>query len=208
MTKKTGSLLQNSVDVSPDGSMEKGNLFILSAPSGAGKTTLCRAVLARYPEIKYSVSSTTRAPRKGEENGKDYFFVTEEKFLSGIHQGKWAEWAKVHDHYYGTDADFIRTLLSQGKDILLDIDVQGTLQILKEFPRSVAIFIMPPSREALETRMTARGTDSPEVIAKRMRNAEEEMTQRDLYRHIIINRDLDEAIAELTHLIESFRRQR
>ncbi|MBU4317363.1 MAG: guanylate kinase [Proteobacteria bacterium] len=196
------------MDGSSDGSTKKGNLFILSAPSGAGKTTLCRAVLAQYPEIKYSVSSTTRAPRKGEEDGKDYFFVTEEKFLSGIHQGKWAEWAKVHDHYYGTDADFIKTSLSRGEDILLDIDVQGTLQILKEFPRSVSIFIMPPSREALETRMTARGTDSPEVIAKRMRNAEEEMTQRDLYCHIIINRDLDEAIAELTHLIESFQRQR
>jgi guanylate kinase len=207
MNNKKPDLFKKTVGANPAGEKRIGNLFILSAPSGAGKTTLCRAVLSRLPDIRYSVSSTTRVQRKGEENGRDYFFITEEKFLSGIQKGKWAEWAKVHDHYYGTDAEFIKTCLDHGEDILLDIDVQGTLQILDQFPNSVTIFIMPPSLDDLESRMTARGTDSLEVIAKRMRNAKEEMAQRNLYRHIIINKDLDKAIAELIHILETYRNQ-
>lgn len=205
MTNPPESAIKYDRDAGSPGPGRKGHLFILSAPSGAGKTTLCKAVLTRFPDIEYSISSTTRAPRKGEENGKDYHFITDEDFLTGIQKGKWAEWAKVHDCHYGTDAEFIRSGLSRGRDILLDIDVQGTLQILEQFPDSVTIFIMPPSLEALVTRMIARGTDSPEVIAKRMRNAEEEMAQRDHYRHILINNDLNRAIAELTRLIEGYR---
>jgi guanylate kinase len=205
MTHNTRDAIKSQMNEGRAGSKREGTLFILSAPSGAGKTTLCRAILKRFPEIRYSVSSTTRAPRKGEENGKDYFFLTEKEFLSGIAKGKWAEWARVHDYYYGTDADFIQTCLSRGEDILLDIDVQGTLEIMKQFPESITIFILPPSLDALESRMKARGTDSPEVIARRMRNAEEEMARKDLYRHLIINADLGTAIADLTRLIETYR---
>ena len=182
-----------------------GRLFIVSAPSGAGKTTLCNAVLQRFTDIVYSVSTTTRAPRPGEENGKDYFFVSEEEFVSGINQNKWAEWAKVHDYYYGTSSEFIHDHLFRGEDILLDIDILGTLQILKQFPDSITIFIMPPSLAILKERMRSRGTDSREVMAKRLKNAEEEIAQKNLYRHIIVNDNLDTATAELVNIIQTCR---
>ena len=184
---------------------KQGHLFIISAPSGAGKTTLCKIIMERFPDIQYSVSSTTREPRPGEENGKDYFFLSEVDFIGAIKQNRWAEWAKVHDHYYGTSADFIRMQLSSGKDILLDIDVQGMLQILSQFPQSITIFIMPPSLDALESRMKSRKTDSAAVIAKRLENAESEMKQKDRYHHIIVNDDLQTAIAELIQIIQSYR---
>ena len=200
-SRRTTSLDEQTLNI-PNAS---GKLFIISAPSGAGKTTLCNAVLAQFPEIAYSVSTTTRSPRSGEENGKDYFFVSEEAFVSGIHQKKWAEWAKVHDNYYGTSADFINAHIERGEDILLDIDVQGTRQIITQFPDSITIFIMPPSLEALRERMASRGTDSMDVIAKRLKNAEEEMAHKDMYRHVIVNDNLETATAELTNLIKTCR---
>ncbi len=183
----------------------KSFIFIISAPSGAGKTTLCKAVLAAFADMRYSVSFTTRPPRPGEENGRDYVFVTAPEFEAGIRSGRWVEWARVHGNYYGTSADVLAQSLSAGCDILLDIDVQGARQICDRFPESVTIFIMPPSLEVLRQRLASRGTDRPEVIALRIENAGREMAQRDVYRHVVVNDDLETAITELIHLIASYR---
>jgi guanylate kinase len=181
------------------------HLFIIAAPSGGGKTTLCREVRKRFSDMLYSVSYTTRQLRDGEQEGVDYHFIGKRAFENGIAAGKWAEWALVHGNYYGTSADFLDKGLSDGRDILLDIDVQGTRQILKRYPNSVAIFILPPSLEVLEQRLTARGTDSAESIAVRLANAEKEMKQQDLYHHIIVNDQLSKAAHELISIIENYR---
>ena len=187
------------------GILRPGFLFVISAPSGAGKSTLCRALMDRFSDLVYSVSYTTRPPRSGEQKGVDYHFLAKNAFEKGIAQGRWAEWAEVHNHYYGTSAEFLNAELSAGRDVLLDIDIQGARQILHRYPDSVTIFIMPPSLEALESRLQSRGTDSPEVIAVRLKNAGEEMAQKDLYRHIIINDRLKDAVAELITIVEKYR---
>jgi guanylate kinase len=184
---------------------KSAHLFIIAAPSGGGKTTLCREVRKRFSDILYSVSYTTRKLRDGEQEGVDYHFIDKDDFENGIAAGKWAEWALVHGNYYGTSADFLDKGLSDGRDILLDIDVQGTGQILEQYANSVAIFILPPSLEALQQRLIARGTDSAESIAVRLRNAEKEMNQQDLYHHIIVNDQLSKAVAELISIIENYR---
>ncbi len=178
-------------------------LFILSAPSGAGKSTLCKAILKKFPELCFSISHTTRSPRPGEKNGVEYYFIGQDEFVRKIEADAWAEWANVHDNYYGTSAEFLNRCLAQGKSVLLDIDVQGTLKILKKYPDAITIFIMPPSSEILKQRLQNRGSDSQEVIARRLKNAEIEMAQRHYYRHIIVNDDLSEAISDLTQTIES-----
>jgi len=182
----------------------RGSLFIISAPSGAGKTTLTKAVLDRFIDILYSVSYTTRELRSGEQDGVDYYFTTKENFKEGINNGKWAEWAEVHGNYYGTSAEFIDNNLAAGRDILLDIDVQGTFQILERYPDSITIFIMPPSFEILKERLESRGTDSKAVIEKRLENAQKEMAKKDLYRHVIVNDQLPDAVAELISIIEQY----
>ncbi|MCB2146942.1 MAG: guanylate kinase [Deltaproteobacteria bacterium] len=179
-----------------------GRLFVVSAPSGAGKTTLCNAVRRYLPDLVYSVSSTTRPPREGEQEGRDYFFVTEAQFREGIDKGKWAEWARVHDNYYGTAARFIEDHLDAGRDVLLDIDVQGAAQILKLYPNAVTIFIMAPSMEILRQRITARGLDSGPVIDKRMKNAEAEIACRGMYRHLLVNDDLEAAVARFVSILK------
>jgi guanylate kinase len=191
-----------------DPSCSKGCLFIISAPSGAGKTTLCQAVLRRFPDMLYSVSHTTRLPRPGETPGIDYHFIAKDQFTRLIESGEWAEWAKVHGNYYGTAAKFLNQGLEAGKDILLDIDVQGMLKILKRFPDSVTIFIRPPSLETLRDRLESRGADRPEIIETRMTNAKKEMAQDHRYRHVIVNDDLEIATRELILLIESYRQNR
>lgn len=184
------------------------HLFILSAPSGAGKTTLRHAVQEQFPDMLYSISYTTRPARTGEQNGVDYHFVDRDEFEEGIAAGRWAEWASVHENYYGTSADFVDQALAGGKDVLLDIDVQGTRQVLKRYPDCITVFIMPPSLDVLQSRLKERGTDSAEVIAVRLENARKEMAQKDLYRHIVVNDRLSDAIAELNAIIESYRAQR
>ncbi|MFW6333824.1 MAG: guanylate kinase [Desulfosalsimonas sp.] len=182
-----------------------GRLFILSAPSGTGKTTLCRRILSAFPDMKYSVSYTTRPPRNGEADGKDYHFISRQDFEQMIRENRWAEWAKVHENYYGTSADLLEKELYAGNDVLLDIDVNGARQIIRRFPESVPVFIMPPSMGELCRRPKKRDSDRPEVIEKRLRAAQEEMACRNEYRHVIVNDDLEETVEKLASLIEEYR---
>lgn len=184
------------------------HLFIISAPSGGGKTTLCREVRKQFPDMLYSVSYTTRKPRKGERDGVDYHFIEKNEFKIRIDDGRWAEWALVHGNYYGTATAFLDEGLIAGHDVLLDLDVQGTRQLLKRYAECVAIFIRPPSLQALQRRLEARGSDSPETIAVRLRNAEKEIAQQDFYHHVIVNDRLTIATKELISIIEKYRMPR
>ena len=182
-----------------------GRLFVVSAPSGAGKTTLCSAVRRHFGDLAYSVSYTTRVPRPGEQHGKDYFFISGDEFEAGVLQNRWAEWARVHGNLYGTSAQWINETLAAGKDILLDIDVQGARQMLARFPQAITIFIRPPSMTALEARLAGRGTEDAAARAMRLANAKEEMAQQDLYRHVVVNDDLERATRELIDLLARYR---
>jgi len=183
---------------------KRGHLFIISAPSGAGKTTLVKAALERFTDMLYSISYTTRKPRADERNGVDYHFVSKQDFKKGIKKGHWAEWAEVYGNYYGTSAEFIEKSLSSCYDILLDIDVQGTLQILKHYPDSVTIFILPPSMNTLRKRLEMRASDSKAVIEKRLVNARKEMAQKKIFRHTIVNDKLPAAIEELSAIFKKY----
>ncbi|WP_035276525.1 guanylate kinase [Desulforegula conservatrix] len=185
-------------------SKNKGVLFVISAPSGAGKSTLIKVLMQNVPDLIFSVSHTTRAPRAGESHGRDYFFVDKHEFEDMIETGRLAEWAKVHDNYYGTSRAFIEENLSSGAGIILDIDVQGKELIEKVFPECVTIFIMPPSIDVLRQRLSARGTETPESIAKRMGNAEIEISKTDSYKHIVINDDLDVASEEIINIVSGY----
>jgi guanylate kinase len=178
-----------------------GRLFIVSAPSGAGKSTLCRALRRRFADLRYSVSYTTRCRRGTERRGVDYHFISESEFRRGIDAGRWAEWAEVHGNYYGTAAADIDRQLAKGRDVLLDIDVQGTEKILRRYPASTTIFIMPPSLTVLRRRLEARGTDSAAAIAQRLENAAGEIEHSQRYRYIVVNDRLEEAVEQLAALI-------
>jgi guanylate kinase len=186
----------------------KGNLFVVSAPSGSGKTTLCRTLLNHFPDMVYSISTTTRKPRPGETDGVDYHFMEKEAFLAKLNSHCWAEWALVHGHYYGTSAAFLDEALALGKDILLDIDVQGMRQIGERYSNAVTIFIEPPSLTVLRERLEKRGTDSRETIEKRMKNAQAEISKKDLYHHVIVNDRLAAAQEELIGIVGSYRHSR
>ena len=200
----------NEQESRPSGSNPKetnskqGRLFIISAPSGGGKTTLSKALVNRFKDILYSVSYTTRPPRKGELDGVDYYFIQKKDFEKRIERGHWAEWAEVHGNYYGTSAGFLDKGLASGRDILLDIDVQGTLQILENYPDSVTIFIMPPSLETLRKRLEMRRTESRGTIKRRLLTAEKEMAQKGLYRYVIVNDQLSVSIEKLIAIIEKY----
>lgn len=183
----------------------RGHLFILAAPSGAGKTTLCKAILNRYRDMLYSVSYTTRAPRPGEVNGVDYYFISKEKFIKDIENDKWAEWAQVHGNFYGTPAEFLNKSLSKGQDVLLDIDIQGTVQVLDRYADTITFFILPPSLEILKKRLESRGTDSADTISARLVNAKEEISKKNLYHHVIVNDQLSSAVSELLSIIAKYR---
>jgi guanylate kinase len=182
-----------------------GLLFIVAAPSGAGKTTLVRQLLAREPEICLSISYTTRAPRPGEENGREYHFVDTAHFEAMIAANDFLEWARVHDHYYGTSRSWIEAKRATGQDVLLEIDWQGAAQVREIFPEAIGIFILPPSMKALAQRLTDRGTDSAEVICRRLAAAKEEIGHVDAFDYVIINDDLQTATEDFAAIAQASR---
>ena len=188
--------------------MSKGILFVLSGPSGAGKGTLRRRLFERVPDLAYSVSCTTRQPRPGETDGVDYRFLSEEDFRERISRGDFLEWARVHDHFYGTRAEDVREILDRGRDVVLEIDVQGALQVKRLIPEAVTLFIAPPSVEELERRLSRRNTEAPEERRLRLRNAREELGHAGEYDHRVVNDHLEEATEDLVHLVEHHRRRR
>ncbi len=179
----------------------KGRLYIISAPSGAGKTTLCNMLMKKYPAIKYSISYTTRAPRGNEQNGKEYFFIKEDEFKKMIQEDVFLEWAQVHGNYYGTSKQQIENALNDGTDIILDIDPQGAMQ-LKEKTKNLAtyIFITAPSIEELKSRLIKRGTEKDEHIALRIENAKKEVEYFKNYDYLIINDASDAAFNQFENI--------
>ena len=177
-------------------------LFIVSAPSGAGKTTLVTQLLKRFPDLVYSISHTTRAPRPGEVHGREYFFTDKARFMEMVEAGQMLEWAEVHGNCYGTSASFVQERLAAGQSVLLDIDVQGGRQIMDFGLDCTSIFIMAPSLEVLEQRLRGRGTDTEEVIRTRLENAKGEIAQKSFYNHVVVNDVLDDAVAELVGIFE------
>lgn len=175
----------------------KGIAYIISAPSGAGKTTLCRMAAQHFPEIKNSISYTTRKERPGEVNGKDYWFVTDEAFDRMVENGEFLEHAGVYGRRYGTSKKDLEALLDEGWSVILEIDVQGAEKVRKALKGGVYIFILPPSLKACEDRLKARGKDSPEDIKKRLKIAEEEIRKAPQYDYLIVNDELDRAFEEL-----------
>ena len=182
---------------------------MLSSPSGAGKTSIARSLLTRDKEIYMSVSATTRPRRPGEAEGKDYYFVDEEKFKADINKGLFLEYARVFDHYYGTPLGLVQKLLSSGCDVLFDIDWQGTQQIkAKAHDDLVSIFVLPPSTAELEKRLITRAQDSAEVVAGRMARAADEMSHYPEYDYIIVNHDLDQSIDAVHTILKAERLRR
>lgn len=175
----------------------KGIAYIISAPSGAGKTTLCRMAAAHFPEVRNSVSYTTRKPRPGEVDGRDYWFVEDEAFDRMVDSGEFLEYAGVYGRRYGTSKKDLEALLDQGWSVILEIDVQGAARVRQTLKGGVYIFILPPSLEACEKRLIARGKDSPEDIRKRLKIAEEEIKKAPSYDYLIVNDELDRAFEEL-----------
>jgi len=178
-----------------------GNLFIVAAPSGAGKTSLVNALIAQHAEIKLSVSHTTRAPRDGEIDGKDYHFVDQQTFSAMRDAGQFLESATVFDNSYGTSSETVETLLSEGFDVILEIDWQGAQQVRNNFPQAIGIFILPPSKATLEQRLRNRGQDNEDVIARRMRDAENEISHYVEFDYIIVNDDFEQALTSLSSII-------
>jgi guanylate kinase len=180
---------------------ESGLPIIISAPSGTGKSTLCRKLVEDLPNACYSVSVTTRNPRRGEVEGKDYFFVSRNEFKEKIKRGELAEWALVHGHYYGTPKDFLERNLLKGKDIILDIDVRGAMKLKKRYPEAVFIFLAPPSFSELKRRIKGRGKNDEATIKKRLTNARWEIGRIRSYDYLVINDRLVNALRELTCLV-------
>lgn len=185
--------------------MIPGNLFIVAAPSGAGKTSLVRELLARDAKVRLSISYTTRAPRPGEVDGHDYHFVSKEEFTAMLEAGEFLESAEVYGNYYGTSEHWIREAILAGDDILLEIDWQGAAQVRRLFNDAIGVFVVPPSLEILQQRLTGRGQDSPEVIARRMAAAREDISHAGEFDYVIINDDFAEAVADLCALFRTRR---
>ncbi|TMP02361.1 guanylate kinase [Pseudoalteromonas sp. S3178] len=179
----------------------RGNLFILSAPSGAGKSSLINALLKKHDDMEVSVSHTTRSPRPGEENAVHYHFVSADEFKALIAKDDFFEWAQVFDNYYGTSKQAIESQLDAGIDVFLDIDWQGAQQVRKIMPSVQTIFILPPSKEELEQRLNNRGQDSAEVIAGRMAQAQSETSHYNEYDFVVVNDDFDTALSDIETIV-------
>ncbi|MCI0401828.1 MAG: guanylate kinase [Gammaproteobacteria bacterium] len=185
--------------------MHKGKLYIISAPSGAGKTTLIRALLESTPELELSVSFTTRPKRPNERDGIDYHFIDEKEFERRIESGQFLEYAKVFDHYYGTSRAWVERELAQGSDVLLEIDWQGAQQVRKIIPDTVSIFILPPSYKALEGRLRQRGADDQDTITRRMRDAVSEVSHYHEYDYMVLNEKFETALEDLRAIVRASR---
>ncbi|MBK9246269.1 MAG: guanylate kinase [Burkholderiales bacterium] len=182
-----------------------GSVFMVVAPSGAGKSTLVNALLAHDPGIELSISYTTRAPRPGEADGREYHFTDPGDFLARRARGEFLEWAEVHGHHYGTSRPWIEQRLGSGRDVLLEIDWQGARQVRSALPQAIGIFILPPSIEALEARLHKRGQDAPPVIARRLLAAGAEISHAAEFDYVIINEVFDQALAELGAIVAATR---
>lgn len=183
----------------------QGIIFILSAPSGAGKTTLINGLRRLFPDIPLSVSCTTRPRRPGEVAGRDYHFIEKKRFLAMRARGGFAEWARVHEALYGTPRRPLDRSIRRGRDILLDIDVQGARKIRRRYPQAVSVFILPPSWRELKRRLALRGTDGEEIIRRRLENARREIEERFRYDYIVVNRRVGEAVESLRAIVTAER---
>jgi len=181
--------------------MSKGLLIVLSGPSGVGKGTVCTALRKKMPNLIYSVSATTRQPRMGEEEGVNYFYKTRGQFLDMIEHNQLLEYAEYVGNYYGTPRDFVEQTINEGKDIILEIEVQGALQVKKTFPQGVFIFLLPPSLDELKDRIKGRGTENDTVIDHRMSVAEEEINMIDYYDYAVVNDEIDHACRRIESII-------
>ena len=179
----------------------EGVLFVISAPSGAGKTTLCKEIIDIFPDLRHSVSYTTRAPRNGELPGRDYFFVDKDEFLRMVEAGEFAEWAEVHGNLYGTSLATLNECRSAGIDVILDIDCQGAQQLKGRYDGGVYIFVLPPSIQELRRRLHSRSSDAPDVIERRIRNAAAEIREARWYDYIIVNDLFSEAVEEFKSVL-------
>lgn len=186
-------------------SARRGHIFVLSAPSGTGKSSLIERAVRELPGIWHSVSATTRPPRSYEKEGVHYFFLSPEEFHARIKRNGFLEWAEVFGDHYGTPADAVDQRLGAGQDVVMDLDVQGALQVKRRRPDATLVFIMPPSPEELSNRLRKRGAETEDRIQRRLARAEEEMAQRSLYDHVIVNEELDKAFRELAAIIRGHR---
>jgi guanylate kinase len=179
----------------------RGRLFVIAAPSGAGKTSLVRALMEREPGLRFSISYTTRTQRPTELHGRDYFFVGRDEFERMVANGEFLEHARVFDNYYGTARRPVEEALAAGQDLILEIDWQGAAQIRDALPECISIFILPPSRPELERRLRGRGTDAEEVIQRRLRDAASDMTHWREFDHVVVNDDFSQALAQLQEVV-------
>lgn len=183
--------------------MDNGLLVVISGPSGAGKGTICKRLREIMKDLKVSVSATTRQPRWGEIEGESYFFINEEEFINKINNDEFLEHAKVYGNYYGTPKNEVFKQLEEGNDIILEIDIQGALQVKKNYPRGVFIFILPPSITELKNRIEGRGTDSKEVILNRMQSVYEELNYAFEYDYVVLNDEVEEAVEKIVCIIKA-----
>jgi guanylate kinase len=196
-SSKAGSQAEPTAPAHP----EHGNLIVVSAPSGAGKSSLAERVLKRVEGLRFSISYTTREPRGTEQHGVDYYFVSEDEFQAMREHGEFLECAEVHGHLYGTHEELVAQMLSGGFDVMLDIDVQGAEQVRRRVPEAILIFILPPSREVLEARLRARNLNEPADIERRLRNAGIEVQLYERFDYVVVNEDLDRALGQLEAII-------
>lgn len=182
---------------------DEGILLVVSGPSGAGKGTICSAVQEKYPDLEYSISMTTRAPRNGETEGVSYFFRTDEQFKKLVEEDAFLEYARVYDHYYGTPKKYVLDKIQAGRSVLLEIDIQGAMQVKKRYPKGVFVYIVPPSLEILSQRIHARGTDSEEVIQNRLAQITNELSMMHQYDYVVVNDVLEDAVHKTCAIIEA-----